>query len=314
MRSLVWLAGLALACWPATARSVFVIVAGLGGEPDYEQRFAGWARDLKEVLERPARAGELEVISLQGSQATREQLRRTFEQLATHLGPEDDFALLLIGHGTFDGYEYKMNLPGPDITAEGLRELLDRIPASRQLVVNMTSSSGASLPVLRRPGRIVITATKSGMERNAVVFTRYWIAALRDPAADADKNEVITALEAFRYAQRRTEEFYKSQQRLATEHSILEDTGQGEGARDPSPENGQGLLAARFTLVRLGQGRVAVAAEGRRELWEKKERLEQEIDRLKYQKAALPEEEYKQKLAALLLELAKTQQALEEGR
>ena len=34
-------------------------------------------------------------------------------------GPSDAFVLMLIGHGTFDGHEYKFNLPGPDITGAG---------------------------------------------------------------------------------------------------------------------------------------------------------------------------------------------------
>ncbi len=62
-------------------------------------------------------------------------------------------------------------------------------PPTRQLVVNMTSSSGGSIEFLRKPTRVVITATKTGTEKNATVFARYWAEALRDPAADADKNE-----------------------------------------------------------------------------------------------------------------------------
>ena len=50
---------------------------------------------------------------------------------------------------------------------------------------------------------MVITATKTGTEKNATVFARYWVEALRDPAADTDKNETISALEAFRYAERK---------------------------------------------------------------------------------------------------------------
>ena len=44
-----------------------------------------------------------------------------------------------------------------------------------------------------------------------------------------------------------------------------------------------------------------------RNCWRRKQDLEAKIDRLKYQKAAMPAEEYKQQLTALLLELARTQ-------
>jgi hypothetical protein len=177
--------------------------------------------------------------------------------------------------------------------------LLDRVPATRQLVVNMTSSSGGSIEALRRPTRVVIAATRTGTEKNATVFARYWAEALRDPAADVDKNEAISALEAFHYAQRKTADFYESQKRLATEHAVIEDTGEGK-------------LAAAFPLVRLGANAAAARDPAKRPLLEKKEQLEQAIDKLKYEKAAMPADAYKKQLTQLLLELARTQEALDK--
>ncbi len=298
----------AAASLPAT--TYYVTVSGLGGDPDYEQRFEGWAGDLDKVLRAPG--GDIAVHTLKGPEATRERLEALLGAIAGKATADDALALMLIGHGSYDGYEYKVNLPGADITATELAGLLDRIPAKRQLVVNMTSSSGASLPVFRKAGRTVITATKSGTEKNAVVFARYWVAALQDAAADTDKNDVITALEAFRYATRKTQQFYETQNRLATEHALLEDTGEGEGVREPSVENGQGLKAAGFPLLRIGAAQLAAQDPAKRKLLERKEWLEQQIDKLKYEKAAMPVGEYRQRLTELLVELAKTQKALDQ--
>jgi hypothetical protein len=93
---------------------------------------------------------------------------------------------------------------------------------------------------------------------------------------------------------------------------MLEDTGKGDGVRTPSAENGEGLLASRFTLLRIGEAQIAAATPEKKALLAKREELEQQIDQLKYQKAALPVEEYKKQLAALLLELAKTQAELDK--
>jgi len=220
--------------------------------------------------------------------------------------------LMLIGHGSFDGYDYKINLPGPDLSAVEVASMLDRIPATRQLVVNMTSASGGSRAALEKPNRVVITATKSGNEKNATVFARYWVEALRDTSADTDKNETVSALEAFTYAEQKTSQFYETQKRLATEHPTLEDTGSGDGARKPSPENGQGLKAAQFGLLRIGASQIAANTPEKKALLDKRDDLERQIDLLKYQKAAMPVEQYKQQLQTLLLELAKTQAEIDK--
>ncbi len=288
----------------------YVTVAGLGGEEDYEQRFESLAQQLDKLLRQGG--GEARVETLYGDEARREAVTAVLERIARETEPGDSLALMLIGHGSFDGYEYKVNLPGPDLTALELSSLLDRIPASSQMVANLTSASGGSLEALSKPNRTVITATKSGRERIAVVFSRYWVEALQDAAADTDKNGVISALEAFEYADRKTQEFYVAQKRLATEHALLEDTGEGEGVRSPSPENGKGLEARNFPVLRIGPTQLASQDPAKRALLERKEELERKIDQLKYEKAAMPIEEYRSRLTTLLLDLAKTQKALDE--
>ena len=292
------------------ASTFYVTVAGLGGEPDYDQRFESQAKEIDKLLR--ANGSDADVQTLFGVGASKNLLQAALGKVAKEAKPADAFVLIMIGHGTFDGYDYKFNLPGPDLSSTELAALLDRIPASRQLVVNTTSASGGSRQALEKTNRIVITATKSGTEKNATVFARYWVEALRDPAADTDKNETVTALEAFIYAEQKTSQFYDTQKRLATEHPTLEDTGQGDGARAPSAENGEGLVASHFPLMRMGAAQVAANTPEKKALLAKREQLEQDIDRLKYQKAAMPAELYKQQLQTLLLELAKTQAELDK--
>ena len=67
-----------------------------------------------------------------------------------------------------------------------------------------------------------------------------------------------------------------------------------------------------FTLVRFGAAERAANDPGKRALLAKKEQLESQIDTLKYQKAAMPEEDYKKQLTAALLELARVQQELDK--
>jgi hypothetical protein len=299
-----------LCALPARGAVYYLTVAGLGGEPEYEQRFTEFANDLDKVFK--ASGGDVQVYTLTGKEGTRARLTEALGRIASEAKSEDDFVLVLIGHGSFDGVEYKFNLVGPDISAEDLATLCDRVPARRQLIVNTTSASGGCLPVLARPGRAVITATKSGTEKNATIFGRYWVEALHDPDADVDKNEAISALEAFQYAERKTAAYYESEKRLATEHAVFEDTGKHEAVRVPSSDSGEGLMLSSFTLVRFGTAERAANNPAKRALLAKKEELERQIDTLKYQKAAMSEDDYKKQLTTALVELARVQQELEK--
>jgi hypothetical protein len=291
-----------------SAATFYLTVTGLGGEQEYVVRFSMLGNEIDKALK--SSGADAKVTTLQNG--TRDQVRAAFAQISREAKADDALVVMLVGHGTYDGVEYKINLKGPDLSAAELASLLDRVPAKRQLVVNMTSSSGGSMDVLRKHERIVITATKSGTEKNATIFAKYWAEALTDPAADTDKNETISALEAFKYAEQKTAGYYETNKRLATEHAVLEDTGKGEGVKAPSAENGEGLLAGRFPLVRRGTLASAASDPHKKELVGKKEQLEQQIDALKYQKAAMPAEEYKKQLGALLLELAKTQEEIDK--
>ncbi|GAC1424464.1 MAG: hypothetical protein NVSMB62_21350 [Acidobacteriaceae bacterium] len=293
----------------AGAATYYVTVAGLGGEPDYEQRFTADAMDLDRIFKSATGA---QVVTLTGPRSTRANLTETLGGIARTAKPEDDFVLILIGHGSFDGSEYKFNLVGPDISAADLATLCDHIRSRRQLIVDTTSASGGAVLALQRPGRAIIAATKSGTEKNATVFARYWVEALQDPTADTDKSDSVSALEAFEYADRKTAAFYTSQKRLATEHAEFEDAGRGEPVRTAQTGGREGALLAAFTVVRFGAAQTARNDPAKRDLLAHKEELEQKIDVLKFQKAAMEPGEYKKALTAALLDLAKTQQELDK--
>jgi hypothetical protein len=286
-------AALLLACAiPLRAATFYVTVAGLGGEPDYEQRFALLATETEKILN--DKGGDIHVETLKGATATKANLRAALDRVAQSAKPQDAVVLMLIGHGTFDG-EYKFNLPGPDVSAPELAAMLNKIPATRQLVVNTTSASGGSLEPLKKEGRVIVSATKSGSEKNATVFARFWVEALRDPAADLDKNGAISALEAFQFAERKTKAFYDDLKRLATEHPVLSDNQR----------------AGSFSVARL-TATAAVLDPAKKILQAKRDDLESQIDQLKYQKALMPPEQYKAQLSKLLLDLAKTQEELDK--
>ena len=300
---------LVLAMPVCAATTFYVNIGGRGGQEDYETRFKTNIEELDKLTKAVPQA---KVFSLSGAAATKVKLKETFAQIAKEAKAEDNLVVTMIGHGTFDGVEYKFNLHGPDFSAKELAIWLLPIAAKRQLVVNTTSASGGSLVDLRQEGRTVITATKSGTEKLSTVFPRYWLEALRDPQADADKNEVITALEAYRYAESKTTKYYETNKRLATEHPMITDTASSNGFRTPDPTKGEAINAMRTPVLMFGSMQNAAKTPEKQAALKQREALEQQIDNLKLRKAAMAADQYRAELRNLLLQLARVQAELDK--
>ena len=83
--------------------------------------------------------------------------------------------------------------------------------------------------------------------------------------------------------------------------------------RVPSTESGEGLLLSSFHACCASDAAQKAANDpAKRELLAKKEELEQKIDMLKYQKAAMSADDYKKQLTDALLELARVQEELDK--
>ncbi len=273
----------------ASAATRTVIVSGLGGEPRYAEAFARLAESAAER----ARTTGAEVTLLTGPAATAGALRAALEGLAGASEPADAAAVILLGHGSYDGETYRFNVPGPDPTDAELAEWLDALEAGRQLVVVGTSASGAAADAVRREGRTVITATKSGTEQAATVFGEYWVEALGATSADTDKDGRIGAAEAFHFAVASVERHFESRGLMATEHARLE-----------GPDT-------RIVLSRLAPERLLDAES--RLLVARRTEIEERIAELRTERESMDIEAYFARLQELLLELAVIERDLEDG-
>ena len=274
----------------ARAELYYLIVGGLGGDPVYAESFAESASAMAEAARRTT-GDAARITVLSGEGATREALEAAFASLSRRLAAADRLAVFLIGHGTYDGADYKFNLTGPDIDGAAFAALLEGVPARNQLVVNATSASGAVLETWAADNRVVITATRSGRERNATRFAEHWASALSSADADVNKNGSLSAQEAYDYASRRTAESFESDGQLATEHPEIR--GEIAGGFEVS------RLTARATVS------PAVAA-----LQERAEDLEEQVAALRLRREELGDN-YLPQLQALLVELAEVQEQID---
>jgi hypothetical protein len=277
---------------PAEAELYYLIVGGLGAEPSYAEQFEKDTAALAAVARRTTAANRVTLLS--GEAATAEALGMAFDSLRTRTKPADSLIVMLVGHGTYDGEAYKLNLPGPDVDGAELKRLLGTVPARSQLVVNATSASGAVLETWAAENRTLITATRSGSERNATRFAQHFAAALAAGSADINKNGAITAQEAFDYASRSVADSFEKDGTLATEHPQL-----------------AGGAPARFTVARLGSAGPAVEAAPANPavaaLVAEREKLDADIEALRARRESMPNDVYLTELQKLLVQLADVQ-------
>ena len=280
------------------------IITGIGGEEEFVGKFAKWSGELKTtLLDKLGFAPENLIFLSESSEpkATAAEVRKAFATLRSNCKPDHTVFIFLIGHGSFDGKEAKFNLMGPDINANEYASLIKALPARQVVVVNMSSASGEFIKPLSAPGHVTITATRSGQEANATHFTEYFVKALSSKEADADQNQRISVLEAFNYTTLLLEKFYKEQNRLVTEHAMLDDNGDGKGSEKPGEADG-GLAKNTYfdsLFYQLAGGDVELQKS-----YAEKMRLEKEVEILKARKASMKEEEYENELEKLLLQLA----------
>lgn len=278
---------------PASAATYTVVIAGLGGEPAYEQKFREHAAAVASAAETAA-GSTSNVVSLSGDSARAESVKREIKQLARRMNADDSAVVVLIGHGSYDGDNYRFNLPGPDLTDSDLARLFDELPARDQLIINATSASGAVLERWQKPRRVVITATKSGGERTATRFAQYWAQAVASDAADTNKDQIVTAAEAYAFATSQVESAFKSETAMATEHARMEGDNVG-----------------RFTIARLGTAALAPDNPEVAALLSQRGTIEQDLDRVKDRKASLPENQYYDQLEEVLVRLALLQKEID---
>ena len=292
----------------ATSQPVTIIVVGAPGDRAYAQQFARSAQLWHEAAEKGQARSVLIGLGTDRDANDLGQLQQVLGQQA--LESTDPIWLVLIGHGTYDGRSARFNLKGPDLVAEDLARMLG--PFKRPVVlINTASCSGPFIPTISGPGRIVITATRSGFESSATRFGYYLADAIADPNADLDKDGQTSILEAFLIASRRTSDFYAAAGRLATEHALLDDNGDRlgtpadwfSGLRPVKKAQGgtalDGYRAHQVHLVCSQQERAMPA-----ELRQRRDQLELDVIRLRDSRDQMPYDQYLDRLEALLLELA----------
>ncbi|MDZ4405963.1 hypothetical protein [Prosthecobacter sp.] len=272
-----------------------IIVRGADGAEEYGRKFSSQVEAWAAACSKAGFAPEV----FKGEKTTAE-----LQERLARAKPDRALWLVLIGHGTFDGREAKFNAEGPDFDAKQLAGWL--APLKQEIaVIHCASSSGGFVRPLAGKGRIIITATKGPDEVFYARFGEHFAEAIGGlDDADLDQDKQVSLLEAFRHASKAVATFYENEGRLATEHALIEDNGDGVATRrevleaPPADAKLDGERAAQLVLV-LSEEEKQLTDEQRT----KRDALEVDLKKLKEQRGQLGEEAYYTKLEKLLREL-----------
>lgn len=315
----------------AQQRQVIVVVGAPGEEP-YARKFQVWAERWQQAAQEAGNSlvtigletstspesAESENAPEQNSDTSdRDRLRKALLDHASTDAPEQLW-LILIGHGTFDGKTAKFNLKGPDVSGQELKTWLDpgiarssSLETVDQIIINCASSSSPFIPRLSAPGRIIVTATQHEMQFNFSRFGEFLSQEVVAQGRDLDKDQRTSLLEWVLAASSKTQEFYRSEDRLATELALIDDNGDGAGtptdwftgirvnrqAQDKQPD---GLRTNQVFFSDPPEEKSLSAAARQR-----RDQLEAQIEALRQRKNQISEDAYLDQLEPLAIELAR---------
>jgi hypothetical protein len=293
---------------PTTARAQdihLIVIVGAGGDEEHSAKFHKWA---SAVVDAAKKRGVSDAVYLGEKQdpgvnarATKENVTKAFQDASKRAKPEDEIFVLLIGHGSFDGKIGAFNILGPDLTAGDYATLLDLFKTQKISFVNTASSSGAFLQALAGPNRAIVTATKTGGERNETRFPEFFVEALNGDAADNDRNGRVSLQEAFTYALAKVKDVYEKEGHIITEHATLDDGNEGKFA------------ATQFLAPRGSRAAANTSADPAiRALLEQRDGLEEQIAQLRLKKDSMDAARYEEQLEKLLTDLALKTRAIRE--
>ncbi|MBL9180343.1 MAG: hypothetical protein JNM65_19935 [Verrucomicrobiaceae bacterium] len=272
-----------------------IIVRGADGDAEYGKKFTAQVETWKAACTK----GDVPVEIISGEESAAKLEKRIATAKA-----ERPLWLVLIGHGTFDGREAKFNAEGPDFDAKQLAGWLS--PLKQEIaIIHCASSSGGFVRPLAGKGRVIITATKSPDEVFYARFGEHFAEAIGGLSeADLDQDKQVSLLEAFRHASKAVATFYENEGRLATEHALVEDNGDGTATRremlesPPAEAKLDGERAAQLVLVLSDEEKKLTDAQRT-----KRDALERDLKKLRDERTKLDDATYYTRLEKLLREL-----------
>ena len=216
---------------PAAAKPAAhaLIITGVGVEKAYSRNLLDWAGRFRAVLTGKCGLPAANVAVLTETadpkakpprlKATLENIRAAFAAAAKRVGPDDQFILFLAGQGQINEELGKLCLPGPDLRADDLEEMLAALATRNIVIINAASGAAEFLKNYLADGRVILTGCGYETEGNQSYFAEFVLRAFETGEPDrlngfGNRDGAVDLLEAYCYAARWTANWYHRQCRV----------------------------------------------------------------------------------------------------
>ncbi len=232
-----------------------VLLCGLPGDGDHRERLTGAVENIAASAESVFHVSPERVKILVGDEAMVDSLKGTLpdtgicdrdsvaellQKTGKRIKPQDSCWFILLGHAQLYAGRSTFNVQGRDFDASELSKWIEPIQCNERVFLLTMPVSGYWLKPLRGPKTVLIAATEADLEYTAtempyaladVVSGRQETQALED----IDEDGQLSLFDLYLAASLEVHARFKTMERLQTEHSQLDDNGDGIGKELQTP-------------------------------------------------------------------------------
>jgi hypothetical protein len=163
---------------------------------------------------------------------TKELLQQSIAHISQHSNSHDECWIILLGHAHLYDRTSQFNIAGPDVDQKEFAAYLEKLPNIQQVLWLTFPVSGHWIKPASSPNRTVITATEADLEFTGTEMPYSLAKAISRTESilkDVDGDNRLTLFDLYVSSSLHVADQFLKQERLQTEHSLLDDNGDGRG-------------------------------------------------------------------------------------
>lgn len=170
---------------PWTGKAYAVVIVGAPGSPMYARHYTDRTSRFVAVLKNAGLdASRITTLSAtENPSLSAAEVTKALSGVVATLKPEDQFILVLMGHGAVADNSVTLMLPGPDLGAKAVAAELAKLKCRSQIVLNFSASAGDALALLGSRGRTNIAGSMPG-QVNDNDFAEFMLQELEGKSSD----------------------------------------------------------------------------------------------------------------------------------